>query len=349
MSFRFSFRPGVAAMTVGLGCALAGSLRAGEAPVTPGGVPTGTAPAPAAAKPTEDRLELSPGMTELKDRLPSKPATLETLFGARRQSVTPMQVIGPGVRGKDLVGQESDWAFRTPEDVINDYVMKEMLKMPQYGPDGRDLNKLSPVERYYERTHGPAGPPTGLDLLSVFGLQKAAAMQARETADSEAPVTLFEVRLSAITDLSSPNRDPSGARSDSALDLLNSAGKGNLAEALLERKTQEDQMEALKQIWGFQQPAPTPNLSQPGFPSGLSSIGGVEGLPGAVSVSVSEPFVPAPLWEYSPAQAPAAPLMPAAPKAPLLPGQIDPSAPPPSLTATKPAPPPVFSVPQRRF
>ncbi len=346
MSFRISFRPGLAAMAVWLGCGLAGSLRAGEAPVAPGGVSAEASPAPAASKPTADPLELSrPGIAELQNRFPHKPDTLETLFGARRPAPLPMRVIGPSAHSKGLLDQESDWAFITPDDVINDYMMKQILKMPQYGPDGRDLSKLTPVQRYYERmSHGGvATPATGLDVLSIFGIQKT-AVRSGETADSE-PITVFGQRPSPLADFSSPIYDTSPARPDALSDLLSSARKEDLPGALRDRKVQEDQMEALKKIWGFQQPAPGPGLSQPGFSPGVSSVGSVDSLPAA---GLRDPFVTAPLSQYSPPLAPAAPQIPAYPKAPLPPGLLDPSAPPPSLNPAKTAP-PVFSVPQRRF
>jgi hypothetical protein len=63
-------------------------------------------------------------------------------------------------RIQELLDRRKDWIFMTPEEIMAGSTGADPSKMPEYGPDGQPLKKLSPMERFYEGlNHRDAGGP----------------------------------------------------------------------------------------------------------------------------------------------------------------------------------------------
>jgi hypothetical protein len=66
----------------------------------------------------------------------------------------PRPPAGPVIqnkRVKELLDRRKDWVFMTPEDLLAAPTIDEILKTPQFGPDGQERKDLSAIERYYQR------------------------------------------------------------------------------------------------------------------------------------------------------------------------------------------------------
>jgi hypothetical protein len=64
---------------------------------------------------------------------------------------SPAQSAVQSKRVKDLLERRNNWVFMTPEDLLAGPTVDEVLKKPEYGPDGRDKQDRSAAERFYER------------------------------------------------------------------------------------------------------------------------------------------------------------------------------------------------------
>src|SRR5262249_42750386 len=78
-----------------------------------------------------------------KGRVPEKPNELnfkDLINGGPNPLPLPPRAPTTSERkddGKDdLLNQESAWGNVTPQDVLDDYMARHILKMPQYAPDG---------------------------------------------------------------------------------------------------------------------------------------------------------------------------------------------------------------------
>src|SRR4051794_15499507 len=99
-----------------------------------------TEPAPAAktgdATVTEDRPADKSGSSTGKSKLPQKPETFESLFhGPQAAPVRMPPPVLPNKEVKKALEDRENWIFIRPEDVIEDYKIREHLALPQYGPD----------------------------------------------------------------------------------------------------------------------------------------------------------------------------------------------------------------------
>lgn len=54
-------------------------------------------------------------------------------------------------RLKELLERRKNWVFMSPEDLMGAPTVEEVLKSPQFGPDGREKQELAAFERYYQR------------------------------------------------------------------------------------------------------------------------------------------------------------------------------------------------------
>jgi len=71
----------------------------------------------------------------------------------------PYAPIIPSKRLKEQMDRRKNLYLLTPEDLVHPPTLQEMLKVPEYGPDGREKQSKSALELYYERQdakHGAA-------------------------------------------------------------------------------------------------------------------------------------------------------------------------------------------------
>ena len=54
-------------------------------------------------------------------------------------------------RAKDLLEKQKDWVFLSPEDYDLDSSADDASGISEYGPDGLEEKKKTPLERYYDR------------------------------------------------------------------------------------------------------------------------------------------------------------------------------------------------------
>jgi hypothetical protein len=154
-------------------------------------------------------------------------------------------------------------------------------------------------------------------------------------------------------------------QAESGFALLPAARKELPQDIIRERKAQEERLDELRKIWGFQKTPDASTMNLPAlFPDQVAAQAAAKApeksavndrLTGLLPASRLDPLAvttpeagraPA----YNPARLPSTSLlMPTRPTAPLAPGQEDPSAAAPSPAKTKPPAPATFSVPQRRF
>jgi hypothetical protein len=54
-------------------------------------------------------------------------------------------------RVKELLERRKNWVFMSPEDMLAMPTVEDVLKTPQFGPDGKEKQELPALERYYQR------------------------------------------------------------------------------------------------------------------------------------------------------------------------------------------------------
>ena len=57
----------------------------------------------------------------------------------------------PSKRVKELLERRKNYIFMSPEDLVKGPPAEEIFKVSEYGPDGQEKKKLSPIEQYYHR------------------------------------------------------------------------------------------------------------------------------------------------------------------------------------------------------
>ena len=63
---------------------------------------------------------------------------------------TPPPVI-QSKKARELLERKKNWAFMAPEDLTGGPTAEEIFNLPEYGPDGKEKKRLSPVELFYDR------------------------------------------------------------------------------------------------------------------------------------------------------------------------------------------------------
>ncbi|MGN6554592.1 MAG: hypothetical protein ACTHLW_12860 [Verrucomicrobiota bacterium] len=218
---------------------------------------------------------------------------------------------------------------------MKDYMSREVLKIPQYGLDGREMSLMTPVERYYDRqARSRIAPTNSAPAIEWFG--RGNPFEESRT-------------LEGLRNLTSPNFNENRTRPEStANNLLGLRDNPMSPENIREREAQDRHMEAFKQALNFQQPAVTPKpatqLAPPvaqGFATPSSGSGFV------YPANQRNPYDAA-AGTYNSALASAVPAAPIAPTAPTAPGQSQFQTIPSSPERTGP-PKADFSLPQRKF
>lgn len=144
----------------------------------------------------------------------------------------------PNKRLKELMERRKFEFLLTPEDLAHTPTLREMLDVPEYGPDGMEQKPKSPLERYYERNDSKR-----------TGAGKSIRSQDEETSG------LGDALVS---------RDGSGGAEDSRLPA-GLQGKQQVLRRLLEPETTANQLapvapnrSAFSDIFGLGQVTPTP-------------------------------------------------------------------------------------------
>jgi hypothetical protein len=307
-------------------------------------VPSNAAsPVPASKTADSTMTEDQPGSGKFdssnrKSKLPQKPETFESLFQSSPSQplrLPPPQLQVPNKQTRKMLDDRENWIFVTPEDVLQDYMVSQKLTPPKYGPDGREESSLSAVERYYDRQSRA---------------RRAAKATAAKSSDGSPKDSDFISDFSDFDDVSSPSRDSSQpgrntifSHPNSLADLFGMS-KGGISKADALREAQEERHMQELQLESFRKLMDLPQMSDP--TAGFNRPGIGEGYPGS---SQPTPYA-TPTPGYTPLPTPAFPAIPSAPTAPFAPGQAPPPTLPPSVTATRAAPPKMdFSVPMRKF
>jgi hypothetical protein len=294
----------------------------------------------------EVQLDFLPSTSDRKIDFPDRPASIENLFnnfGTQQMPVPPPTYV-PNQRSKRLLDERNNWGFISPEDIVQEYMSRQGLRLPEFGPDGRDRDTMSVMERYYDRqTHG-RGMTNSIapeDIShSLFGPQQN---------DLGMFTMLGTGPSTKLPGLSDRRYYPGSVRPEALSDLLGLRNNSLSSEAISEREAQEKQMEAFKKALNFQQP-PTPLTTLDQGPASATAQFGWNGnASDNANPAQRNPYDPV-AGTYNAALATAAPKAPVAPAAPVAPGQINPYAAPASASPARLGPPKAdFTVPQRRF
>ncbi len=87
----------------------------------------------------------------------------------------PNRQVIPNKRQQEIMERRKEWIFMRPEDFTAAPTPEEMMNMPEYGPDGQEKKKLTPLERFFE-DFGQKGKNSKASKESdTFGLKTGAA------------------------------------------------------------------------------------------------------------------------------------------------------------------------------
>lgn len=81
----------------------------------------------------------------------------------------PQQQPVPTKRQRELMDQRRNWAFANSSDLLpQEPTLEESMNVKQYGPDGREKESLSLIEKYYNR-QGTNHNPTAIEISEIPG------------------------------------------------------------------------------------------------------------------------------------------------------------------------------------
>jgi hypothetical protein len=265
----------------------------------------------------------------------------------------------------DLLDQEKTWSFITPQDVLDDYMARHILKLPEYDKEGRKIGPKAALERFYQRLGRGDGSTNG---GSLFGPKKQQQPDriAGKTKDDDEDEDLNLVRTSARRDVFGdgvPDSDLDNGLFGRQTGISDSSSRSKQdfkdvsAAADRMRRMQKDHLDAVRKVWNFDAPVASAT-GLPDFNDDQPWLKSTPGAPANPSPSVIRPTQANPL--ASGFSVPTFdPLRSGAPSTPGLPGAAAPSvAAPPSAPSYGPPPPPPtrvrpvsqpFTIPQRKF
>lgn len=156
MSFRLAKKLRVTLLVLGTGGFLFFSAQAEDKAAKPTGQKEPEKSSSSQA--TKQLLELSnrqDGLRKLEEELNSPfrdfspKSSLDGAFAPPLYPPAPRQVI-PNKRMQELLEKQKEWIFMTPDDLLKPPSAEDVLNVPEYGPDGHEKKKLSPLERFYQ-------------------------------------------------------------------------------------------------------------------------------------------------------------------------------------------------------
>lgn len=283
-------------------------------------------------------------MTDRHINYPDRPDSIGDLMKRPRPAPLPGPLPSTAPQRPRQLLDDRNWGLVNPDDIVQDYLSKQLLKMPEYGPDGRERSQRSVMERYYDRQNH----------------SRTSAQNSRE--ESFSPGNLFGDNsarggisglngLSSVNNLnefSNPNLNNGGIRPEALSDLLGLRNNPMSPDAIREREANERQMDAFKRALDFAPASPKPQTTAITPSSSGSSAwnGGSGNFNPAMPRSPFDPVA----GTYNGALATMAPAAPLAPIAPTAPGQQSLHSTLPSYNSARSSTPKVdFALPQRRF
>jgi hypothetical protein len=176
------------------------------------------APEPTSSEVTTNLLQLGAkrdGLKRLEDDLfkPLKTFSPEGPFENPMVSPSrpPLNPIRPDKRTLELIERRKNWVFMNPDEIMAGPSTAEMFHMPDYGSDGQEKKKLSPLEQFYEnldhhgrnalprnreKKDGPPGPNASPGSKEESDSQDDATLPVESTETERALKKLFKVDAS---------------------------------------------------------------------------------------------------------------------------------------------------------
>jgi hypothetical protein len=291
----------------------------------------------------EDTDFLRSDLSSIARKAPEKPLSFDSLLQRSGPMINmpPPPLNLPNRQTRELLDERRNWVFVSPDDVIQNFMSRQSLQLPEYGLDGQPKD-LTVVERYYERMQRSRGITNGIP-----GRQKS--LSGLDNSDDPNPFTQFSELPSLRTSYSGLGLDEKASkgslRPNSFSDLFGTADKSatDSFTELRERQRSERHLDAFRQALDFGAPPgadPLPNLFAPNPKPAAAPLPSQAQLPSYATLQQG----------YDPATIMNLPTAPVAPVAPISPGQPVPSpysqfAPPPKTMPTRQE----FTIPQRRF
>ena len=163
----------------------------------------------------------------------------------------------PSKRVKELLEKRKNWVFMSPEDMLGAPTVEDVLKTPQFAPDGQEKKELPALERYYERLNAKrvgADDPLEANKEDLFGAPNKpnASDERAPEKDSRVPSSVRE-SVQALTRLVEADRDDRGFTRDDAhgnlSDIFGLRNRPPSKEQIQEHKKLMDDYRSLVPSW----------------------------------------------------------------------------------------------------
>jgi hypothetical protein len=214
------------------------------------------------------------GLKELEDdlfkpmkRTFSPKGSLEGVLLVPPQTRNSNRTVPQTKKEKELEQERKEWVFISADELTAEPTMEEIFNIREYGPDGLEKKKLSPMERYVERmearSNGGTNSNKGRDSnRRGAGNQTAARKDLDIPEDSKQPKK-GEESLDRIQKLFSASAEktalPGTEHHGTLSDIF---GLGENKPSAEWTKAQKGRLEEFKQIIGF---TPTPVFNSDSF------------------------------------------------------------------------------------
>jgi hypothetical protein len=311
-------------------------------------------PAPAAQPKSSAKTDSSSGsgldfkrstLSDLMHGFPSKPEFGN--FGSQNSAPAPAppRAPAPSRRTQQLWDDQKNWVFLTPGDVLNDYLVKEHLKAPEFDSLGREKSSVPAVERFYERLSDDRSSANSASGSFSFNTDNDAnPILSGISSELKNPASSANTLSTVLDNFNSMVMRPGGVA-----DLSNAKNDELTPQEFREHNAQQRHLEAFSQALNYQSfqsqslmPTTTPSTPASQILSAWNNS--------SDAAQVRNPYDPS-TGIYNPLlslAAPKAPVAPAKPMAPTRPNIYDK----PTTITTIPRLTPAgsdFSVPKRNF
>jgi len=252
----------------------------------------------------------------------------------------------PSRKEKERLEQRRNWFLNSPDDLTSGPTPEEIFNLPEYGPDGKEKSKKTPIEKYYDRLDRERLSARGMlkeDQLLDARKRSESLDDLKEQDDGTLPGVLTEQERTMRRLFNSPAASTLAAPDSGRSSFSDVFGLGNpvpSAEQLESSKLIMKQFEQLLNSSSTHVTGPEPPNSLSGLSSTLTApaLGGLDNLPapGGVGATLGamNPGLGASVQDFS-----AKGFEP-----------LTPSAAQPKLEMPKvPRPPTVMDFPQRKF
>jgi hypothetical protein len=156
----------------------------------------------------------------------------------RPSSAPPIQ----SKRVKELLERRKNWVFMSPEDLVSEPTVEDVLKTPQLGLDGQEKKELPAIERYYRRLSNKRVDPDNLlqpkneDLFGTPSKSNSRDERSQQE-DANLPGGLRESAQTLSKLVESDSNDGRFSRASTHGDFSDAFGLGN--EPLSKEQIQE--------------------------------------------------------------------------------------------------------------